>query len=141
MSKVIYAGKIEGEFHGFDDEVLFKMKNGTYWIQTRYRYWYHYAYCPEVIISEENGEYVLAVAGESIPVRKVSDVVESQIDGEFKGWRGETSYRLKNGQVWRQRTYKYEYQYAYGPDAIVYLASGGHKMQVAGTTADVERDK
>ncbi len=27
----------------------------------------------------------------------------TQIDGEFNGWRGETVFRLKNGQVWKQR--------------------------------------
>lgn len=30
-------------------------------------------------------------------------IISSQIDGEFKGWTGSTVFRLKNGQVWRQR--------------------------------------
>ncbi len=29
--------------------------------------------------------------------------IASQIDGEFKGWTGNTVFRLKNGQIWRQR--------------------------------------
>lgn len=141
MSRLIYEGKIDGEFEGFNNDVLFKMRNGTYWIQAQYKYWYHYAYCPDATISEENGRHILTVAGQSVQVRRVTDVVESRIDGEFKGWDGEMSYRLQNGQVWRQCTYKYEYKYAYMPEAIIYPASGGYKMQVAGTTADVRQDR
>ena len=139
MSEVIYKGKFDGEFEGFNDEVLFKMKNGTYWIQAHYKYWYLYAYCPDVTITKENGQYILTLAGNSIPVRRITDVVESRIAGDFKGWDGETSYKLQNGQVWQQRTYKYEYKYAYMPIAFVYAANSGYKMCVAGTIADVRR--
>jgi len=141
MSKVVYDGKIDGEFEGFNDQVLFKMRNGTYWIQARYHYWYHYAYCPDAIITEENGSYILTVAGHSIPIRRITNVIESQIDGTFKGWTGETSYELRNGQVWQQSSYKYEYKYAYMPEALVYEANGGFKMCVVGITADVRRVK
>jgi len=139
MSEVFYDGKIDGEFEGFNDEVLFKMKNGTYWVQAKYKYWYHYAYCPDVTITKENATYIMTVAGHSIPVRRVQDVIESRIDGEFKGWDGKTSYKLQNGQVWQQSTYKYEYKYAYMPEAVVYEGGSGYKMCVAGTTADVKR--
>ena len=141
MSEVVYDGRIDGEFEGFNDEVLFKMGDGTYWVQAQYQYWYHYAYRPDLIITEENGRYILTVAGHSILVRRVTDVIESRIDGEFKGWDGETSYKLQNGQVWQQSTYKYEYKYAYLPEAVVYRAGSGYRMSVAGTTADVRRAK
>jgi hypothetical protein len=52
MSHVVYDGEIAGEFEGFNDQVLFKMRNGTFWIQAQYQYWYHYAYCPAAIINE-----------------------------------------------------------------------------------------
>jgi len=139
MTEIIYKGKIDGEFRGFNDEVLFKMKNGTYWIQARYQYWYHYAYCPDTTIIKENGRYILTVAEHSIPVRKLMDIIESWIDGEFKGWDGKATYKLQNGQVWQQSTYKYEYTYAYRPEALVYESDGGYKMCVAGTVADVQR--
>jgi hypothetical protein len=141
MARIIYTGKKDGEFTGFDDEVLFKMQNGTYWVQSRYNYWYHYAHRPAATITEDNGMYILSVAGHSIPVRKLTDVTESRINGEFTGWEGETAYELQNGQVWQQSAYKYEYKYAYMPEAIVYKISGGHRMQVAGTSANVRRVK
>ena len=40
-------------------------------------------------------------------------VVESQIDGDFNGWEGETIVKLMNGQIWQQAEYHYEYHYAY----------------------------
>jgi hypothetical protein len=30
------------------------------------------------------------------------EVVESHIDGTFFGWRGKTTFKLDNGQVWKQ---------------------------------------
>ena len=139
MSRVIYEGRIDGEFEGFDDEVIFKMTNGTYWIQDQYKYWYHYAYNPEATITEESGRHILSVAGNSIPVRRANNVIESRIDGEFQGWEGETVYNLVNGQVWQQSTYKCQYKYAYMPQVIIYQAGSGYKILVAGTTANVRR--
>ena len=139
MSRIVYQGKIHGEFEGFDNEVVFKMMNGTYWIQGYYEYWYHYAYCPDAILQEENGHFNLTVAGRSIEVHPLTDVIESRIDGTFEGWQGDSKYRLTNGQVWEQSAYKYQYKYAYRPEAIVYRASGGHKMMVAGTIAKVRK--
>ncbi|MGI9295876.1 MAG: hypothetical protein ACR2PS_17985 [Pseudomonadales bacterium] len=38
-------------------------------------------------------------------------LITSQIDGKFTGWTGKTMFRLKNGQVWRQR-YSGRYWYS-----------------------------
>lgn len=61
-----------------------------------------------------------------------STVIESQIDGEFKGWEGETIYKLMNGQIWQQASYHYHYHYAYSPKVLIYPSGGGHKMKVDG---------
>lgn len=61
-------------------------------------------------------------------------VAETQLDGAFNGWEGETILKLINGQIWRQTEYHYEYHYAYMPKVLVYLSSGGHKMKVDGTS-------
>lgn len=141
--EIVKTTQIDGDFEGFDDEVLFKLMDGSYWIQDQYKYWYHYAYCPKVNILRASGRLYLQVVGqqEAVPIRPISDVVESQIDGEFNGWDGETVYALTNGQVWQQSTYQYDYTYSYRPDVFIYNAGGGHKMQVEGTTADVRRIK
>jgi hypothetical protein len=59
-------------------------------------------------------------------------VIESQIDGEFEGWEGETVVKLMNGQVWIQTEYYYHYHYAYMPDVLVYQSRSGWKMKVEG---------
>jgi len=138
VSRVIYHGNIYGDFEGYDENKLFKMDNGTYWIQAQYHYWYHYEYRPTATISEENGQYILTVAGESIQVSPISGVIESRIEGEFTGWDGESKYELVNGQVWEQATYKYVYKYAYRPEAIIYRSGGSYTMEVKGTKAKVQ---
>ncbi len=35
MSKIIYNSQIDDDFEGFDDEVVFKMSNGAYWVQAQ----------------------------------------------------------------------------------------------------------
>lgn len=61
-------------------------------------------------------------------------VVETQVDGEFNGWEGETVVKLMNGQIWQQTEYHYEYHYAYMPKVLVYPSGGGYKMKVDGTS-------
>lgn len=139
MARIVFSGRIDGEFEGFEGDRLFKMMDGTYWIQVQYEFWYHYAYQPEATIMEDGGRYTLTVAGRSIQVRRETNVIESYIDGEFRGWEGETAYRLTNGQVWQQAAYKYEYSYAYRPEVLIYPGGGGMIMSVAGTEAEVRR--
>ena len=136
---IIYSGKIDGKFYGFDYNTVFKMKNGTYWAQSQYKYWYHYAYSPDAIIEENNGKTVLKVAGHDIPVRRVYDVIESQINGAFKGWSGDTSYELTNGQVWKQAHYSYKYRYAYRPVVTICNINGVYVMSVDGLQTEVKR--
>jgi hypothetical protein len=59
-------------------------------------------------------------------------VIETQIDGDFDGWEGETIVKLMNGQVWQQTEYYYTYHYAFMPRVLVYRSGGGYKMKVDG---------
>ena len=65
----------------------------------------------------------------------VGEALESRIDGEFKGWDGETIFRFQNGQIWQQAAYAYTYHYAYAPRVLVYRSSGVYKMKVDGVEA------
>lgn len=65
-------------------------------------------------------------------------VIESQVDGDFEGWEGETVIKLVNGQIWIQTEYYYEYHYAYMPEVLVYKSSSsGWKMRVEGINKSV----
>ena len=61
-----------------------------------------------------------------------ASTIESQIDGEFEGWEGETIVKLTNGQIWQQTEYHYRYHYAYMPKVLIYRSGSGYKMKVDG---------
>lgn len=61
-----------------------------------------------------------------------SSVIETQIDGDFEGWEGETIVKLMNGQIWQQTEYHYHYHYAFMPKVLIYRSGGGYKMKVEG---------
>jgi hypothetical protein len=69
--------------------------------------------------------------------------IESQIDGEFNGWDGETIFKLTNGQIWQQSSYDYTYHYAYRPKVAIYKVNGKYKMKVEDVknTIEVKRIK
>jgi hypothetical protein len=60
-------------------------------------------------------------------------VIETEIDGDFEGWEGETVVKLMNGQIWQQTEYHYEYHYAFDPQVMIYQSGGQWKMKVDGT--------
>lgn len=140
MTRIIYKGTIDGEFNGFNDYVLFKLANGTYWIQAEYKYWYHYEYNPDVVIFQQNNKYFLTVANNTVPVIQTTNVIESHIDGYFNGWQGRTTYRLRNRQVWQQLTPLYTSASVFAPEVIIYDSPNeGYKMIVANTVVNVKR--
>lgn len=57
--------------------------------------------------------------------------IETQVDGSFNGWTGETVYKLRNGQIWQQASYHYHYHYAYAPDVTIYSTEAGCSIRVA----------
>lgn len=136
---LISKAYIDGEFNGFDGDALFRLSDGTYWLQAEYKYWYHYAYRPEVELYLLNGSPRLRLVGQSetVAVTQVSAVIESQIVGTFNGWDGDSEYELTNGQVWKQTQYHYEYKYSYRPSVVIYSASVGKITDVEGCRAVV----
>lgn len=129
-------------FMGNNDEI-FKLSDGSIW-QVKYEYSYLYAYTPTVIICPGQGK--LAVNGKTLNVQSLSTppiskpapgnqsagVIESQIEGEFSGWDGETIFKLTNGQIWQQSSYAYTYHYAYRPKVLIVGTRGAFKLQVEG---------
>jgi hypothetical protein len=77
-----------------------------------------------------------SVDSQSDPASKIpvhtscSPAIESNIEGEFQGWDGETIFKLANGQIWQQAEYDYDYEYDYSPDVTIYAVAGGCRMKV-----------
>jgi len=131
-------------FMGNNGEI-FKLADGSLW-EVKYEYQYLYEYYPSVLICPSRGK--LAIKGKSLNVEQVgarqsapqsqprqtpsAEVIESQIDGEFSGWEGETIFKLTNGQIWQQAAYAYTYSYKYRPKVLIFRIGGGYQMQVDG---------
>ncbi len=95
---------------------------------------------PEVKIFQSSSDYKLMIEGFDEPVicKKLKDVIETQINGEFKGWDGETLFKLMNGQFWQQSSYAYMYQYAYSPGVLIYEYRGSYLMKVEDVDETIE---
>lgn len=135
---VYYEGHICGDFEGFDEGKIFKLDDGSYWRQTEYEYEYDYEYEPPAQIIGEYGCFYLRVKGMKAAVEPIDVIAESQIDGEFTGWDDNKAYKLLNGDVWKQKSYHYEYKYAAYPVAIIIMRYGSYYMLVEGTECEVE---
>lgn len=94
------------------------------------------------IISAEELQSRIKVTGPELPKQSgpvlpptnntSSDVIESEIDGNFKGWTGETIFKLKNGQIWEQDEFGFHYHYAYNPEVTIYKDGSSYIMLVDG---------
>lgn len=66
-----------------------------------------------------------------------SAIIESNIDGEFKGWEGQTVIRLINGQVWQQNDLQLYLHLAIMPKVMIIPTPGGYKAKVEGVSMSV----
>lgn len=73
--------------------------------------------------------------GDSVRVRRLN-ASKSRIDGNFEGWSGDTTFKLRNGQVWQQASYAYWYHYAYSPEVVIYESASGDMLSLADDTSN-----
>lgn len=59
----VYEGRIDGEFHGWDGDTIYKLADGHIIQQASYYYHYHYAYSPQVMIYQGQGGQKIHVEG------------------------------------------------------------------------------
>ncbi len=137
-------------FMGNNGEI-FKLADNSIW-EVKYEYEYLYEYYPSVIVCPSKGK--LGIKGKMLNIQKIKagksissntktqkahlpEIIESQIDGEFEGWEGETIVKLTNGEIWQQSEYFYNYHYAFMPKVLIFLSNGGYKMKVDGVEKSV----
>ena len=123
--------QLEDEWNGWEGDTIVKLTDGTIWRQAEYLHEYRYSYRPRATIA--NG--AMLVEGMSRPVRveRVRGAIEANVDGEWRGWSGDTVVRLTDGSVWRQAEYLYEYNYQYRPSVLI----DGDRMLVEGMSQSV----
>jgi len=137
----IVETSIDGTFNGWKGETIWKMDNGDIWQQSSYDYFYSYSYHPKVLIYRDGGNWKMKVHGENreISVKKLDggDIVETCIDGNFDGWKGETIWKMDNGDIWQQSSLGIHLHLAIHPKVLIYRTSTGWKMKVDGDDEDV----
>ena len=140
---IVLRSQIDGTFNGFNTDKIFPLTNGQFWIQSAYKYWYHYAYRAYITIYSLNHYHFISVDGQNeiAQTTRLTDVIKDTIVSDFKGWTGNTLFELSNGQVWKQSSYAYRYHYAYRPTAFIYRTNGGYKLMVDGESIDVVKLK
>jgi hypothetical protein len=139
--RLVVDSTINGKFEGFNRDKLFELANGQYWIQSIYKYWYHYAYRPKVKIFNYGNRFYLIPEGTNnfVEVKKINDVIKGTIVNNFNGWSGNTLFELDNGQIWKQAEYDYDYNYSYRPEAIIYSVGFEYRLMVEGKAVAVKR--
>lgn len=127
---------------------IFKLASGKMG-EVKYEYEYMYEYFPSVTVCPAQGKMMVGsttlriqMLGEgkvtpspkssnrSAPPSNSESFIESTVDGNFECWDGETIVKLRNGQVWQQTEYAYEYSYSYAPEVMIFKKSGSWVMKV-----------
>ncbi len=72
------------------------------------------------------------------PKADVPESIASRINGNFRGWTGNTVFRLENGQVWQQRVGgKYRSPSRTNPEVVVERGRFGYYLKVVETGRSV----
>lgn len=125
---------------------IFRLSNGSVWeVRNEYEYMYEYqptaTVCPNqriMIVDGKKLQISPIASGRATPSMPQMTFIESQIDGEFNGWEGDTIYKLMNGQIWQQTSYTYSYSYSYMPRVMIYQKNGVFFMKVDGSNESVQ---
>jgi hypothetical protein len=87
------------------------------------------------VYKEGKKKYYLVIQGIDIPIEagRIQEVIESNINGDFKGWEGATAFSLVNGETWVQDEFGSLFANLYRPKVFIYRAANGtYKMRVEG---------
>lgn len=90
----------------------------------------------ETALRESEKKLAEAVA-RLAPAGDGPDLIETNIEGEFSGWQGDTIFKLSNGQIWQQVTLNYAYHYAFRPKVLIIKTYGAYKMKVDGVSGTI----
>ena len=92
----------------------------------------------KILRSGSDYKLIIEDFDEPLVCKKIKNVLETQIEGEFEGWEGETIFKMMNGQIWQQSTYDYMYHYAYSPEVLIYEYKGSWIMKVEDVDDTIE---
>lgn len=94
---------------------------------------------PRLMVYQDGKKFKIKIEGieKLLTCNKVQEVIESNIDGDFKGWDGTTNFKLVNQQIWKQdNPTSTVFANMYRPAVLVYLSSEGYKLKIEGLNED-----
>ena len=94
---------------------------------------------PEILVYQDGKKFKMKIQGieKLLIVNRLQEVIESNIDGNFKGYDGNSSFSLMNGQDWKQDyTTGNVFANLFRPAVTIYLSSEGYKMKIEGLNED-----
>lgn len=139
--KYFEQNQLKGTINGtIKQGVLLKTINGDVYIISGSTLQLVIKIAPKVTIMKKGDSYKLIVDGFDEPVicRKIDKYLKYKIDGDFKGWKGETIFKFTNGQIWQQISFDNAYQYANSPEVIIYEIDNKTYMHVDGVEASIQ---
>lgn len=69
--------------------------------------------------------------------REIPPAIEARIAGNFTGWKGNTTFTLDNGQVWKQRHEGSYYKRMQNPEVVISRESMGYFLTLKETGARI----
>lgn len=69
----------------------------------------------------------------AIELHAVELVTESELEGQCRGWDGDTAFRLANGEVWQQSAWRCRSLHLYCPEIRVWRVGTLYFLEVEGT--------
>ncbi len=94
---------------------------------------------PEILVYQEGKKLKMKIQGieKLLTCNRLQEVIENYIDGNFRGYDGNSSFKLVNGDVWKQDyTTGNVFANLFRPAVTIYLSSEGYKMKIEGLNED-----
>ena len=116
---------------------IFTLSDGSIW-EVKYEYEYMYEYYPNVVICPEKN--TLIIKGKKLNVANISggsesasgSAIESNVNGSWGGWQGDTIVKLINGQIWKQVGLHLSLSLGLGSEVLIYQKGSLHYMMIEG---------
>ena len=135
---MIFRGRLLGDLKGFEDNTVFTLEDGSWWLQVDGFSRQAEASAPEAELWQDGSGYFLRILDSQIRVRPLANAFRDRIEGDFNGWEDCRQYKLACGRTFRQACFGFEYAYAESPEAVVADLDGVTMMFVCGTAMEVK---
>ena len=88
-----------------------------------------------IVVYKDGKKWKMSIQGidQLLICNKIDDIIESNIDGAFTGYDGNTSFKLENREEWKQDApTSTVYANLYRPAVMIYRTPEGYKMKIDG---------